>query len=96
MAYKFSVDARVNTLHYNQSYKDYSDQNEGIFKENLKFQNEVTSELIVIGKKNLIFINYSSDSVGLRNVIEIQDGHGSCYVDLTWNDSCALFTSKVG
>jgi hypothetical protein len=45
MAYKFSADARVNTLHYNQSYKDYSDHNEGIFKENLQFQNEVTSEL---------------------------------------------------
>jgi hypothetical protein len=39
------------------------------FKENLKPQNAVALKLIDIGRKNSIFITFSSDSVGLQNLI---------------------------
>jgi hypothetical protein len=39
-------------------------------------------------RKGKIFknITYSTDSVGLQNFVEIQDGHVNCCVDLTRND----------
>jgi hypothetical protein len=61
-------------------------QNAGTFKENLKIQNAITFKIIGTGRRNFIFITYSSDSVGLQNFIEIQGGHVNCCVDLTWND----------
>jgi hypothetical protein len=61
-------------------------QNAGKHKENLKLQNAITLTLIDIGRKSIIFITFSSDSVGLQNVIEIQGGHVNCCVDLTWNE----------
>jgi hypothetical protein len=58
-------------------------ENAGKFKENLKLQNAVTLKFIDIGRKNLIFITFSPDSVDLHSFIEIQGGHVNCCVDLT-------------
>jgi hypothetical protein len=43
----------------------------GKIKENLKLQNAVTLKLIYIGRKNLTFFTYSSDSVDVQNFFEI-------------------------
>jgi hypothetical protein len=37
-----------------------------------------------IGRKNFMFITYSSDSAGLQNFTEIQGGHVNCCVDLVY------------
>jgi hypothetical protein len=66
-------------------------QNAGKFKENTKFQNTITLKLTDKGRKNLIFIICSSDSVGLQNFIQIQGGHANCCVDSTWNDPKVRF-----
>jgi hypothetical protein len=53
----------------------------GTFKKNLKLQNAITLKVIGIRRKNFIFIAYSSDSVGLQNLIAIQGGYINCCVD---------------
>jgi hypothetical protein len=58
----------------------------GGVKENLKLQNTITLKSVDIGRKNLTFITYPSDSVCLQNLIEIQHGDVKCCVGLMWNE----------
>jgi hypothetical protein len=46
-------------------------------------------------KKNLIFITYSTYSVGLQNIIAIQGGRVNCCVDFTWSDPHSALRSTA-
>jgi hypothetical protein len=54
-------------------------------QENLR-KTSITLKLTDTGRKNFLFITYSSDSVGLQNFIEIQSIHVNCCAGLIWND----------
>jgi hypothetical protein len=59
-------------------------QSSGTVKGNLKLQSSITWKLIDTGKKNLTFITYSLDPIGLQGLIENLGSNIICCVDLIW------------